>query len=81
METLSGLLVLAALTALFSSLIVLGRNELVKRRLTCPRDGTEAKVDVVQRYHADDPVRVRSCDHLRDPKNVDCDQGCLHPGT
>lgn len=77
MDTFHGLVVLAALTVLFTSLMLLGRNQLVRRRLRCPRDGDEAQVDVVERYTGSDPVRVRSCDHLANPKRVDCDQGCL----
>ena len=77
MELTTGLLLLAGLAVFFTTVLALGRNELVKRRLVCPRTGEEAKVDVVRRYEASDPVRVHTCDLLPNPKKVDCDQRCL----
>ena len=71
-------LALIPLTAVFVVCLFLGRNELVRRRLKCPRTGTEANVDVVQRFRkSDKPVKVASCDLLSDSKKVDCGQGCL----
>ncbi len=70
-------LVIVPIAVVFGVCMILGRNELVKRRLVCPGTGTVAEVDVVQRYRKRRPVRVKSCDHLSDPKVVDCGQECL----
>ncbi len=78
MEPLERLVLLGALGVFFAAMYFIGRNELRKRRLACPRSGASAKVDVVQRYEKPDvPVRVKSCDLLPDPNKVDCEQECL----
>jgi len=78
MEPLEALLVVLAVAVAFALLYLVGRHEVVRRKLTCPRTGVTANVDVVQRYHEPtQPVRVRSCDLLPDPKKVDCSQDCL----
>lgn len=65
-----GLIVLGAL--------IITRNELTKRRLVCPHKGEAAEVEVQRRHFLPtDDVRVKSCDLLPDPKNVDCDQACM----
>jgi hypothetical protein len=78
MDTTQGLLVLAFLAVFFAAVYPLGRNEVVRRRLRCPRSGVEADVEVVRRYgRPQKPVRVRSCSELADPHHVDCGQACL----
>jgi hypothetical protein len=69
---------LIPLALVFAVALLLTRNEVMKRRLRCPRDGRDAKVGVVLRWG--DPKRtvgVRSCDLLPNPRKVDCDQACL----
>ena len=71
-------IVLLPIILIFSVAIFLGRNELVKRKLICPRKGIIADVGVVQRFQKPDkPVRVKHCNLLNDPKRVDCGQECL----
>ena len=71
-------IVLIPLTAIFVVGLFLGRNELRKRKLSCPRKREMADVDVIQRYdRPDKPVRVKSCDLLDDPNTVDCEEECL----
>ena len=78
MDATSGFTVLAVLSVFFALVYTLGRNEVVNRNLTCPRDRSAADVEVVQRYgRPDKPVRVRTCSRLSDPRKVDCGQDCL----
>lgn len=57
---------------------ILGRHELVERRLVCPRTRTVEEVGVVQRCgQPDHPVGVASCSLLPEGERVDCDLGCL----
>lgn len=71
-------LVLIPLTLIFVAAFIIGRNELIKRRLTCPRTGTTASVDVLQRYDKPDkPVNVSFCSLLPGRNSPDCDKGCL----
>ena len=73
-----GLAVAGAVAAYFAVMTILGRNEVVKYDLTCPRTGTVAKTSIVQRYHRSDrPQRVKTCSVLPNPSKVDCEQGCL----
>ena len=79
MDATSGLTVLAVLSIFFALVYWLGRNELVKRHVACPRDRTSAEIDVVQRYaRADKPVRITRCSRLPNPDKVDCGQECLY---
>ena len=79
MSITAGLIVAGAVLAYFGVMTVLGRNELVKHDLTCPRTGTVAKTSVVQRYHRPDkPQRIKTCSVLPNPRKVDCEQGCLN---
>ena len=74
-----GLAVAGAVVVYFALMAILGRNEVVKYDVTCPRTGTVAKTSIVQRYHRPDRAqRVKTCSVLPNPKKVDCEQGCLN---
>jgi hypothetical protein len=71
--------VLIPITAVFAVSMLLARNELVRRALTCPLKHAEAEVDVVQRYDEPaKPIRVRACSLLPDSKRIACPQTCIH---
>lgn len=73
-----GMTVLAVLTVFFAVVYAFGRNQVVRRRVACPHERTEAEIELVRRYQREDrPVRVRSCDLLPNPRRVDCDQACI----
>lgn len=58
--------------------LIITRNELAKRRLTCPHKGEPAEVEVQRRHFLPtDRVRIKSCDLLPDSEEVDCDQACV----
>jgi hypothetical protein len=70
--------VIVAVLLLFVILYFVARNEVVKRRVTCPRTGTTAEIDQIQRFEGEKrPVGVKRCDLLPDPDEVDCDEDCL----
>jgi len=72
------LLVLIPIAAVFVVAMILGRNELVKRRIACPHKRMDADVEVKQRYRKPtDPVGIERCSLLDDPKHVTCDEACL----
>ena len=76
------LFVLVPITAIFVVAMIVGRNELVKRKLACPRNGMTADVDVVRRYFS--PPRlmdIKRCSLLANPKKIDCEQECLRPSA
>ena len=74
-------LLIGAVLVLFFSLYLVVRNEIVRRRLVCPRTGATADVEILRRSEGrHQPVRVRSCSLFDDPKRVDCEQDCLHAG-
>ena len=82
MELTELLLVLLAATVLCLAATFLGRNEVVRRKLRCPRTNTIANVDVVRGYcKPTESVRVKSCTLLPNPAKVDCDQRCLKHAT
>ena len=69
---------IGGVAALFVVIFFVARNEIVKRRLTCPRTGEGADVLVKQRFEGDGkPVRVKACSLLDDPTEVDCEQDCI----
>ena len=75
-------IVLIPITLIFLAAVVVGRNMLVKRRLRCPRRKRDADVAFVAReWKSSELVRVKSCDLLKDPKKIDCDQECLSHGV
>lgn len=67
-----------AVVLLFAIVYLAARNEVVRRKLVCPRSGTIADVEVVRRYEKPDrEVRVRSCSLFADPRRVECAGDCL----
>ncbi|MHC4549243.1 MAG: hypothetical protein ACYTEZ_10750 [Planctomycetota bacterium] len=78
METTEALLLVGAVLLVFAAVYFVARNEIVKRRLTCPRSGSTAEVEVLRRFEGrQKPVRVKSCSLFEDPKQVECEQDCL----
>ncbi len=76
------LFVLIPITALFVVAMIVGRNELVKRKLACPRKGMMADVDVARRYfNPTKLMRIMRCSLLTNPKKIDCEQECLKTGA
>lgn len=73
------LFALIPITAVFVVGMIVGRNELVKRRLACPHKGQRADVKLLRRYmNPAKLVGIKRCDLLEDPTRIDCDQECLH---
>lgn len=71
-------LVLIPITVVFLAAMIIGRNELVKRRLVCPRTGSTAEVELLRRSLLPSKlVGIKSCSLLPDPKKIDCGQHCL----
>ena len=70
-------LLLVGVLALFALVFFVARNEIVRRRLKCPRSGEIAELWVKRRFEGRRPLRVKSCDLLDDPTHVDCDQDCI----
>lgn len=71
-------LVLIPITVIFVVAMIVGRHILVHRKVTCPRTGTVAEIEVFESsWKPDKLVRVKSCDLLDDPKVVNCGQGCI----
>jgi len=78
METTEAWLLIVAVLVVFLALYLVVRNEIVRRRLICPRTGATADVELVRRSEGvNKPVRIRSCSLFADPKRVECDQDCL----
>ena len=78
METTEAWLVIGAVLVVFLALYLVVRNEVVRRRLDCPRSGSSAEVELVRRSDGDHkPVRIRTCSEFADPKRVECEQDCL----
>lgn len=70
--------VLLPIAAVAVVLLLLMRNEVVRRLLACPVKHAEAEVRVVQRYREPSkPVRIKSCSLLEDPERIDCSQACI----
>lgn len=75
-------IVLIPIAVVFTVAMIVGRNEIVKRKLRCPHTNEVADVDVARRsLRPSKLVRVESCSLLPDPKHVDCDQECLKQGA
>jgi hypothetical protein len=71
-------LLIAGVLVLFAAVFFVARNEVVKRRLKCPRTGEDADVWVKRRVEgARKPLRIKSCSLLDDPTHVDCGQDCI----
>jgi hypothetical protein len=71
-------IVLIPITLIFVVVMIVGRNEIVKRRLTCPHKGTPADIEVLRRSLSPGTIlRAKSCSLLPDPNKVDCGQECL----
>ena len=78
MDVTSALIVLGAVLLLFGAVYFTARNEIVKVRLACPQRDTVADIDLKRRYEEPrKPVKVKSCNLLPDPANVDCGQDCI----
>ena len=74
--------VLIPISIVFIVAMILGRNELVKRRLACPRTGSAAEVELLRRsLRPSKLVRIESCSLLADPRRIDCGQECLKQGA
>jgi hypothetical protein len=72
------LLLVVGVLVLFGLLYVILRNEIVWRKVTCPRTGVAAEVEVVRRSDGrQQPVRVRSCSLFDEPRRLTCEQDCL----
>jgi hypothetical protein len=81
METTEAWLLIGAVLVVFFALYLVVRNEIVRRRLVCPRTGATAEVELVRRSEGrHKPVRVLSCSLFADPRQVDCGQDCIHAG-
>ena len=75
-------IVLIPIALVFIVAMIVGRNEIVKRKLRCPRTGSIADVEVKRRsLRPSKLVGVESCDLLPDPKQIDCKQECLKQGA
>jgi len=70
-------LLIVGIVALGSIVFFVARNEIVKKRLACPRTGEEAEVEVKRRFEGRKDLRVKSCSLLDDPTEVDCEQACI----
>lgn len=78
MQSADVILLLGGVLALFAIIYLMARNEVVKRRLVCPRTGAVADVEVVRRAERPQKeVRVRSCSLFADPRRVECSGECL----
>jgi hypothetical protein len=69
---------LGAVLVLFGVVYLIARNEVVRRKLVCPRTGRVADVEFVRRF--EDPehgVRVKACSLFADPRHVTCSGECL----
>jgi hypothetical protein len=75
------LLLIGGVLTLFVVVYFVARNEIVRRRLTCPRSGRIADVEVKRRFEKDKDLHVKSCDQLEDPENVTCEEECIHRET
>jgi hypothetical protein len=71
-------LVVVAVLVVFALVFFAARNEIVRRRLKCPRTGTDADVSIKRRFEGNHrALRVTSCSLLADPTHVDCGQDCI----
>jgi hypothetical protein len=67
-----------AVVLLFAIVYLAARNEVVRKKLVCPRSGAVADVDVVRRFEKPErEVRVKSCSRFADPRRVECAGECL----
>lgn len=71
------LLLIGGVVALSLIVFFVARNEIVRRRLTCPRKGQIADVEVKRRFSTGKELRVKSCTLLDEPTHVDCEQECI----
>lgn len=72
------LLLVVGVLVLFGLLYFMLRNETVWRRVTCPRTGVSAEVEVVRRSDGrQQPLRIRSCSLFDEPTRLTCAQDCL----
>ena len=78
MDVILDPIVLIPIAVVFTVAMIVGRNEIVKRKLRCPRTDTIADVEVKRRsLRPSKQVGVESCSLLPDPTHVDCAQECL----
>ena len=79
METTEAWLLIAAVSVVFLALYLVVRNEIVRRRLVCPKTGATADVELVRRSEGrHKSVRIRSCSLFADPRRVECEQECMN---
>jgi hypothetical protein len=72
------LLLVVAVLVLFGLLYFILRNEIVRRKVTCPRGGAAAEVEVVRRADGrQQTLRIRSCSLFDEPRHLTCEQDCL----
>ncbi len=81
MGSLAGsLLAVACVIALFAILSYFVLQALVRRKLVCPRSKQEVEIDVLCRGFRGEgnALEVKSCTAFEDPKQVTCQQECIH---
>jgi len=72
------LLLVVGVLLLFGLLYFTLRFETVRRKVTCPRSGAAADVEVVRRSDGrQQPMRIRSCSLFDEPTRLECEQDCL----
>jgi hypothetical protein len=72
------LLLVVGVLVLFGLLYLVLRHEIVWRKVTCPRRGVDAEVEVVRRADGrQQPLRIRSCSLFDEPRRLTCEQDCL----
>lgn len=72
------LLLVLGVLVLFGLLYFVLRNEIVWRKVTCPRTGAAAEVEVVRRADGRHrPLRIHSCSLFDEPRRLTCAQDCL----
>jgi len=77
METETALLLIGGVLLVFVVVFFVARNQVVKRRLTCPNKHAEADVEILERHDSGEPVHVKSCSLLDEPTRVDCPEDCI----
>lgn len=78
MHPADSLYLVGAVLLLFAAVYLAARNEVVRKKLVCPRSGAVADVDVVRRSEKPErEIRVRSCSLFADPRRVECSGDCL----
>jgi len=75
-------IVLVPITIIFVAAMIVGRNELVRRKFRCPHKGGLADLEIQRRSLRPTTILgVKSCSLLPGVKHVDCDRACLKQGV